>query len=468
VDHGPDARDDDPARGGPLRSAPTRVVAVGDERLALWAFAAVVVLSLPVFYVVGRKQWFIIDDWSILITRRQMAGEMGTMSEYFTAQDGHWMTVPIAAYRLIEAVFGLDSYWPFLAPVLVIHITSVVLLRVVCRRVGASPWTSTLLCSVVLLLGSGWENIVFAVQITYNLTLVAFLAQLLLVDHDGRIDLRDILGSAIALIGTASSGFGPFYVFGIAVLLVMRRRWVAAAVAALPSAAAYMWWWIAYGGDRVAEESGRPLGRLPAFVRLGVDATFQALVPVASLSGIALVGVVWVLLRRRRDPAAHDIVVATTATAGAMFVGVGVERIGISIDIAASSRYVYMASFLIVPALALAVDGLRPAGRELRIAVLVLIAATIPLQAGQLVMSGSDWAARAQQERRELSLIAGAGLPPGFDLVQACVAFSPDVRCAQVGELVAKGAIVPMQPETDADRAFLAGLADGVVVEPTD
>lgn len=441
-----------------------RVAAVDDERLAGWAFAVVVALSLPVFYVVGRKQWFIVDDWSILITRRQMRGEFGGMAEYFVAQDGHWMTVPIAIYRCIEAAFGLDSYWPFLAPVLVVHVTSVVLLRAVCRRVGASPWTSTLLCSVVLLLGSGWENIVFAVQITYNLTLLAFLAQLLLVDHDGAVDWRDILGSVIALIGTASSGFGPFFVFGIALLLTMRRRWAAVAVGVLPSALAYVWWWIEYGGDRIADESGRPLGRLPAFVRLGIDSTFQALVPVASLSGIALVGVVWVLLRRRRHPVAHDILVATTATAAVMFVGVGVERIGLSIDIAASSRYVYMAAFLVVPALALAVDDLRPAGRELRLAALVLIAATVPLQAGQLVMSGSDWAARAQQERRELSLMAGSGFPPDFDLVQACVELSPDVRCAQVAHLVSKGAIVPMQPETDADRAFLAGLADGVVV----
>ena len=461
----------DGATGGVAPTRPGHELAsglrsLGEERSARWTFAAAIVMSLPVFFVVGRKQWFIRDDWAVLVTRRRWGVDNGPMTEYFTAQDGHWMTVPVAIYRIVEAMFGLESYWPFLAPVLVVHIVSVVLLRVICRRVGASPWTSTVLCSVVLLLGGGWENIVFAVQITYNLTLLAFLIQLLLVDHGGRIDWRDVVGSALAVVGTASSGFGPFYVFGIALLLVLRRRWWAAVVASAPSAIAYAWWWMAYGGDRAADESGRPLGRLPAFVSLGFDSTFRSLVPVASLSGIALVGVVWVIVRRTGRTQAHDVVIAMLATATVMFVGVGVQRVGVAINIAASSRYVYMAAFLVVPALAVAIDDLRLAARELHLAALLLVAAAVPVQAGQLVISGSDWAARAQQERRELSLIAGASLPDDVVLEQPCLAFSPDVRCADVDELVSKGAIAPMQPVTDADRAFVAGLADGVVVEP--
>jgi len=445
------------------RSAVDRVLAQPEDRLAGAAFAAAIMVATFVFAIVGRHQWFIRDDWSVLITRRQIGVLDGTMHEYFVAQDGHWMTVPVLVYRVLEALFGLGSYWPFLVPVLIVHVASVVMLRAVCRRVGVSPWTSTLVCSIVLVLGSGWENIVFAVQITYNLTLLAFLAQLLLVDHDGPVDRRDVVGSVLAVIGTASSGFGPFFVFGIALLLVIRRRWLAAAIGVFPSALAYVWWWVSYGGDPVADSSGRPLGRLPAFVRLGVESTLQALVPIASLTGIVAVAVVAVLLLRRRDPASHDVIVAMAATMMFMFVGVGIERIGISIDIAASSRYVYMAVFLIVPSFALAVDELRRPGREFLVAGWILLAATTGVQSGLLVINGSDWAAQAQRERRELSLIAGAQLPDGFDQLQACVVFSVDVRCNQVGILVEKGAIEPMQPVDDADRAFVAGLADGIV-----
>ncbi|MEO6653294.1 MAG: hypothetical protein ABIP17_11620 [Ilumatobacteraceae bacterium] len=439
------------------------MLAQPEHRLAGAAFAAAIVVATVVFAIVGRNQWFILDDWSVLITRRRIGVVDGAMHEYFVGQDGHWMTVPVMLYRAIEALFGLGSYWPFLVPVLIAHVASVVLLRVVCRRVGASPWTSTLVCSIVLVLGSGWENIVFAVQITYNLTLLAFLAQLLLVDHDGHVDRRDVAGSVLAIIGTASSGFGPFFVFGIALLLVLRRRWLAAAVGVVPSALAYVWWWISYGGDAAADRAGRPFGRLPAFVRLGVDSTLQALVPLASLTGIVAFGVVAVLLLRRRDPGSHDIIVAMAATMMLMFIGVGVERIGLSIDIAASSRYVYMAVFLIVPSFALAIDELRRLGREFLIAGWILLAATTAVQSGLLVINGSDRAALAQAERRQLSLIAGAQLPDDFDQLQACVELSVDIRCNQVAILVEKGAIEPLQPVDDADRAFVAGLADGIV-----
>ena len=47
------------------------------------------------------------------------------------------------------------------------------------------PWTTTLVCAGLLVFGAGWENIVFAIQITYGLSMLAFLLHVLLVDHDG-------------------------------------------------------------------------------------------------------------------------------------------------------------------------------------------------------------------------------------------------------------------------------------------
>ncbi len=44
---------------------------------------------------------------------------------------------------------------------------------------------------LLLVFGAGWENLMFAVQIVYNISLLAFLGQSLLVDHDGPVDRRD-------------------------------------------------------------------------------------------------------------------------------------------------------------------------------------------------------------------------------------------------------------------------------------
>ena len=134
------------------------------------------------------------------------------------------MTPPILIYRGVQNLFGIDSYWPFLVPTMLVHVATVLLVRVLCRRCGVSAWTTTLMCAALLVFGSGWENIVFGIQITYNLSLCAFLAVLVLVDHDGAPDRRDVLAAVVGLIGVMSSGFGPFFVVGAAVFVVVRRR----------------------------------------------------------------------------------------------------------------------------------------------------------------------------------------------------------------------------------------------------
>ena len=79
----------------------------------------------------------------------------------------------------------------FLLPVIAAHLGCVVLIRVICRRAGVTPWTTTLVGVLLAMFGSGFENLVFAIQISYYLTLLAFLAQIVLFDHDGPPDWRD-------------------------------------------------------------------------------------------------------------------------------------------------------------------------------------------------------------------------------------------------------------------------------------
>ena len=211
----------------------TALARVAGDTGAEWAFRVALVVSAVVFWVVGRRQWFIRDDWAFLLSRQALRATRGIDDWLLTAQDGHWMTPPLLVFRGLQNVFGMGSYWPYLTVNLALHVGAVLLVRVLCRRWGVSPWTSTLLCSILLVFGGGWMNIVFAVQITYNLSLVCFLAQVLLADHDGPIDRRDWLGAALGVLGVMSSGFGPFFIAGMAALLVLRGRWRAAAIAVL-------------------------------------------------------------------------------------------------------------------------------------------------------------------------------------------------------------------------------------------
>ena len=90
--------------------------------VARWAFRAVLAASLIVFYLVGRNQWFIRDDWAFIFTREKVHQASGLDDMLFMAQDGHWMTIPILICRGIHAIFGIGSYWPYLLPTMACHL----------------------------------------------------------------------------------------------------------------------------------------------------------------------------------------------------------------------------------------------------------------------------------------------------------------------------------------------------------
>ncbi|MEO5901693.1 MAG: hypothetical protein ABIR68_16415, partial [Ilumatobacteraceae bacterium] len=125
---------------------------------ARWAFRAAVAASVLVLGVAGRHQWFIRDDWALLLTRRRILHDSGVAAWLFTPQDGHWLTVPAIVFRLLDNVVGLGSYWPYLLMAMLPHIAIVLLVRLICLRHDVSAWTTTLICSILLVFGNGWED----------------------------------------------------------------------------------------------------------------------------------------------------------------------------------------------------------------------------------------------------------------------------------------------------------------------
>jgi hypothetical protein len=424
----------------------------GSDDGARWAFRAVLAGAVVVLYIVGRNQWFIRDDWAFVFTRERIHQNTGLADMLFIAQDGHWMTIPIVIYRIIHAIFGTGSYWPYLIPTMACHLGIAVLVRKLSLRVGVSPWTATILAGTLAVFGSGWENIVFAIQLVYNLSLLAFLVHLILIDHDGPPDRRDALGVVAGLVAVASSGFGPFFIVGTLLFTVLRRRWKAAAIATIPTALASAWWWLFWGQDP-AGGSSRSLSQMPPYVNRGLSAVFQGLTATASLVGISLLATIAVLLWRRRDSAAHDLMFSLAVTATLIYIGLGIERAGLGVETAANSRYVYVAAALLIPAFGIAVDQLgRVASPALWAGRLLLIAATA-MNISALRSNGNDWANRAIAERNVLELVAAS---PALSTVEGGAAplpFSPDLRIIDIPELIADGAIHPHAAATPAEQS---------------
>lgn len=425
---------------------------LASDRGADITFTSAVAVSLVLLYLVGRRQWFIRDDFAFLITRNLIRTQHGIDAWLLAAQDGHWMTPPILVYRVVQNLFGIDSYWPFLVPTMAVHVLTVLLVRAVCRRCGVTAWTTTIMCSALLVFGSGWENIVFGIQITYNLSLCSFLAVLLLVDHGGRLDRRDVLAAIVGLIGLMSSGFGPFFAVGAAVLMVLRRRpWLAVAVVVAPQALAFGAWYLKWYEDPVADTVTGPRSQVPAYAVRSVIATFEGLAGIAALSGVAIVAAIAVTLWPGTLTGPRRLLTTLWVTAIVMFLGVGLSRISFGLDSAGVSRYRYMGAMLLAPAVAAAVDAIARWSPNGRATARVVLGTSVVLNAGLLHTLGAEWSNRAHEAKDTYELIAGSGLAPEADQTLHPAEFNPDVSVYWLPWLVDEGALRPRVPANDAE-----------------
>jgi hypothetical protein len=439
---------------------------VATDAGAAWAWRAACVLAVPFFYVVGRDQWFNRDDWAFVVTREQLRGTAGWDGWLFDAQDGHWLTVPIVLFKLMLELFGLGSYWPFLLLALASHAGAVVLSRVVCRRVGVSAWTTTLLTVMLLFFGAGWHNITFAIQVCYNLSVVCFLGQLLLADHDGPIDRRDVAGALLGLVGVMTSGFGPIFMAGLAVLFALRRRWVALALGVGPHVLLYLWWTFTWADRGVAEELPADRPQVPAFVVRGISATFEAMVAFPALAGVAVLATVAAMFGGLRWEV-RRVTLALAATVIVMFAGIGWERVGFGVATAGSSRYVHVAALVIAPAFGLAVDRARRFGPESLVAVRVVLLAALIVNVGSLRSAGATFGRASRYEQTVFELVAGSDRLATVAPIHIPVPNSPDINVSDLPLLIAEGAVEPRQPVNDAERALLdAALGAGAPAAP--
>lgn len=426
------------------------------------AFRLVLVAACALFYAVGRRQWFVRDDWAFLLSRQRLRESHGIGAWLFTAQDGHWMTPPLAFWRLLQNVFGVGSYWPYLVPTMLLHVAAVVLVRVWCRRLQVSEWTATILCTLLLVFGSGWENILFAVQVVYNVSLVCFLAHLLLVDHDGPVDRRDVVGAALGVLSITSSGFGPFFLVGVGTVLVLRRRWVAAAVATVPQGLAYVWWWLAWGEDPTAERHTSTVGGFLRYAREELSLTLGSLTGQEVFGGAALLGIVAVCVwRRRLGWWSRTTLIGLVVTVAVMFLGIAYQRAGLGIVSAASSRYQYMGAMLLVPALGIAVDQTRRFDRYALAAVHVLLLVAIAQNARALVRWGDQWADRSRADQALFAIVAGFPVIEQADQRLFMSDYNPDVLLADLPQLVADGAITPRTDLTHDEQQIVIDITNG-------
>lgn len=413
-------------------------------------------VGVVLLIVVGRRFWFAADDWAFLYTRQRVLVNESFVAMIMRPQDGHWMVWPILTFRLLHGAFGVGSYWPYLVPLWITHVGCVLLARVWMGRLGVSAWSTTLMTAVLLLFGAGWENLFFAVQIVYGFSMLAFLGQMLLVDHDGPVDQRDWWGALLGCIGVSSSGFGAFFAMGVGVLLVLRRRWRAALVAVVPQAVLLAWWWLTWGDDPAGDAATAGPVFVSDFVYRGVYSTFASLVGSYALSWSAVALCVAVAVWPRLDAARRMPIIALLTTALVMYAGVGWRRAVFGVGAAAWPRYQYMVAMMVAPVLALGLDQARRFAPWARWLPRLLLVWALARNTVWLSRGGNDWAAASTADRELFSLVAGSPQLAEVRVDRSLSTFSPDVLVIDIPELVKDGAITPRPPATEDERDAVA------------
>ena len=359
-------------------------------RTSVVLFCVLEAVAVPLFLFWGRHRWFNTDDWDFLSQRTG-----GNVGDWLRGHNGHWVTLPVLAYRVLWLVVGLHTYVPYQMLSIVAHLVVVALLRVVMRRSGVGPWLSTIAASSMLFFGSGVENILVAFQVTFVGALAFGLTQLLLADHDGPWDRRDWLALVAGVAGLLCSGVAVVMTAVVGLVVVLRRGWRMALFHTAPIGTAYLAW-------AIGAPKGQPIGMYRAtslvtelkFVWIGLEAAFGGLGQVPGwgvvLAMVLVIGLATAFLTGRsaevRARAAAPIGLLVGAIA---FLAVtGVYRSGTSGTLvffkgfgpehARQSRYVYIVAAMVLPAIAFAADAIGGHWRQLTIPVGLALLVGLP------------------------------------------------------------------------------------------
>ena len=310
-------------------------------------------LAVLVLVWLGLGLTFFADEWGIIADRAV------TVEDLLRPFNEHWLAVTIVVYRAMLALVGLDSYVPYLALLAILHASVALLVYALVRR-RTLPWVAVGITLIVLLFGSGFENLFWGVQIGFVGATALGLGALLLLD-----DLPTLPGpgraaaaTGLMIVAVMTSGYGLFMLglVGLDVVLDPRRRkWV---LPLLIPVALYGAWYLTLGRSGIATY-GNPftpetLVALPRFIVDGMATAFGAAVGGGALLGRVLIVAlaVWIgyLAAHRRSIPRRAI--ACLLAIAAEYTIVGIVRAQLEVDASLYTRYAYLSGILALIAIA--------------------------------------------------------------------------------------------------------------------
>jgi hypothetical protein len=308
-------------------------------RLIAVVAAAVVALALLYF---TRGFLFYFDEWDFIL-----AAPAWTPGSILEPHNEHPAMLLRLIYALLLNTAGLRSYLPYMAVLLALHASSAVLLFEVVRR-RAGDLVGLGAGGLFLVLGAGWENVLWAFQIGFIGSVACGLGMLLVLDGP-QTRWRGPLTAGLLTASLMFSGIGlAFAVFaGVALVMTPERR--KEALWLLPVLAALGAWYLAYGHNGTPPNPPPSLAfaaRVPSYVGYGTGAAAAGLLGLNSDAGpyvgLFAAGVVaWDWWRKRRI---QPFALGALAALISFYLVAGFTRAQLGYQQAGAGRYVYEGS----------------------------------------------------------------------------------------------------------------------------
>ena len=298
--------------------------------------AAVVVAAA--LLLVTRTYTFYFDEWTFILTAPDW-----TWITYLQPHNEHPSILFRVLYRALLNTVGMRSYVPYMAVLLALHAANVVLLfQVIRRRAGDLVGLSA--AALLLVLGAGWENLLWAFQMAWLASIACGLSMLLALQaRPTRISLGIVVGLAAASL--MFSGIGLMFAAFAVVMLVAtpeRRRQV---VWFVGLGVAVVVWYLVFGKTAVSPNPPPTAANIllvPLYAVWGLGQSAAGLIGEggpwglpALVAGLLAIGLTW--WRRRPDPFA----LGTVAALLTLYVVTGLARAQFGYQQSGSSRYIY-------------------------------------------------------------------------------------------------------------------------------
>jgi hypothetical protein len=440
------------------RSAPrlARPAPVG-RLVAVGAHLASLVAGFVILLYVNRNQWFSGDEWAFLAHRRvALTGPHGLWAPH----SEHWSTVPILLYRALFATFGVRTYVPYVVVLVLLHLTVAHLLWQVMRRAGVDLVLATGLAAVYVLLGAGSENLLWAFQIGFVGSVAAGLGAVLLADHDGPFDRRDVAAWAVAVVSLMFSGIGVTMVAVMAVTALLRRGLRQAALVVAVPALVYLVW-LAVAGRQGLDSQPHTLDTVftyPEYIWTGLRSALEQATGFPGAGPVLILGLAVWLLRRSGLGAGPDAsTFACAVGAVLLFSVIAVGRTALGVQQSEASRYTYIAVALLLPAMGLALSELVDMSPARRAVVGFLLVLVLLHNAGLLREESRKQADDEQPFKRTVLATAQlAAEPAPFVNHQPDILFNPDLTVDDVLAMARQGKLPSAKNVTAPDRLAAA------------